>query len=154
MIPTAVIVIKLSDGTVGRCQYYREDTSAEAILAELDKTDFGDGLTVLTWRRTASVNDFPHADAFKEAWQDDGNSVTINMSKARELHRNRLRKMRAPIMVNVDIEQKRALVANDRQAVNALEAKLQALRDVTIDPRIDAAQTPEELKAVIPDILK
>jgi len=30
----------------------------------------------------------------------------------------------------------------------------QALRDVTADPRIEAAQTPEELKSLIPEALK
>ena len=34
-----------------------------------------------------------------------------------------------------------------------IRAYKQALRDVPQDPRIDAAQTPEELKAIVPDAL-
>ena len=44
-------------------------------------------------------------------------------------------------------------VAGDTVAKAAVAAQKRVLRDVTADPRIDAAKTPDELRAVWPDAL-
>ena len=82
------------------------------------------------------------------------------MDKAREVHKNRLREMRAPLLEALDIEMNNAVLAElasgsgkATQTYDGLEARTQALRDVTIDPRIESAKTPDELKVIIPNAL-
>ena len=54
----------------------------------------------------------------------------------------------------LDVEYQHADERGDVAEKARIAAKKQALRDVTADPAIEAAQTPEALKAVWPDILK
>lgn len=80
--------------------------------------------------------------------------ITINMGKAREIHRDRLREERAPLLAALDVEYQRAFETGDTEAMAAIVARKQALRDVTTDPAIDAATTPEQLSGIVPDILR
>ena len=78
--------------------------------------------------------------------------ITVNMEKARNIHRDRMREARAPLFNALDVAFQRAMETGADTA--EIVAKKQALRDVTADPAIDAAQTTDELKAVWPEILK
>lgn len=80
--------------------------------------------------------------------------IKVNMTKAKEIHRENLRKLREPLFTPLDTAFMKALEAGDAAAQAEIAAKKQALRDVTKAPGIEAAQTPEELKAVVPDVLK
>jgi hypothetical protein len=77
--------------------------------------------------------------------------ISVNMIKARDLHREKLRQAREPKFKNLDIAY---MVAVER-GLNTAEivAQKQALRDVTSDPAIEAAQTTDQLKAVWPEAL-
>jgi hypothetical protein len=78
--------------------------------------------------------------------------ITINMEKARDIHRAKMRDARVPLFLSLDIAYQRATETGvDTSAIVAMK---QALRDVTSDPAIDLAQTTDELKAIWPDILK
>ena len=79
--------------------------------------------------------------------------ITINMSKAREIHRDRLRRMRSPKLAALDVAFIRAMETSDTARLAEIAKQKRALRDVTADPRIDAAATAETLSAVIPDSL-
>jgi hypothetical protein len=74
--------------------------------------------------------------------------ITVNMERAREIHRQRLRDARAPLFAALDIAYQRATETGMNTSV--IVAQKQALRDVTSHPAIEAAQTTEELKAVWP----
>jgi hypothetical protein len=78
--------------------------------------------------------------------------ITINMDKARGIHREAMRQARATLFKELDV----AYMVAIEQGLDAatVVAKKQELRDVTANPAIEAAQTPEELKAVWPEILK
>lgn len=78
-------------------------------------------------------------------------SITIDMSKAREIQRDRMRTARAPKLDALDVSYQRAHETG--ADTSAIVAQKQALRDVTVDPAIEAAQTPDALKAVWPEIL-
>ena len=56
-------------------------------------------------------------------------------------------------MAALDIDYQRADEAADVARKREVVRRKQALRDVTDDPAIEAAQTPEELKAAIPAAL-
>ena len=90
---------------------------------------------------------------FRDAWEDKG-VISVNMGKAREIYKNLLRQKRAPLLAALDIEYQRAIESGDSALKTKIATKKQTLRDVTADPRIEAAKTPEQLKAVIPDALK
>jgi hypothetical protein len=77
--------------------------------------------------------------------------ITIDMEKARDIHRDKMRVARAPLLTTLDVAFQRALEQNANTAT--IVAQKQALRDVTSDPAIEAAQTVDQLKAVWPDIL-
>ena len=77
--------------------------------------------------------------------------ITINMAKARDIHRAKMCEARAPILAALDVQFQRALESN--ADTSAIVAKKQALRDVTSDPAIEAAQTTDQLKAVWPSVL-
>jgi hypothetical protein len=88
---------------------------------------------------------------FRDAWKRD---LSVDMGKAVEIHKTTLRDLRAPKLAALDVEFIKAVEVGDAKKQKDISDKKQALRDVTSDPRITAAQTPEELKAVIPDALK
>lgn len=88
---------------------------------------------------------------FRDAWKHD---LTVDMVKAREIHKDRLRAQRAPLLAALDIEYQIADEKGDAAAKKTVADKKQALRDVTDDPAIASAATPEELKAAIPAVLK
>lgn len=104
------------------------------------------------WVRGLEINvtDIPTDRTFRNAWKMD---LTVDMTLAREIHKNNLRIQRAPKLAALDIEYQKADEAGDLTLKKQIADKKKALRDITVDPRIAMAQTPEELKSVIPDAL-
>ena len=69
----------------------------------------------------------------------------INMTKAKEIHKNFIREARAPKLADLDVEFQKALETGSDTA--AIVSKKQALRDAPADSTIEAAKTDAELKA-------
>ena len=69
----------------------------------------------------------------------------IDMAKAREIHKTNIRAAREPKLAELDIEFQKALETG--ASTTDIVAKKQALRDAPADSGIDAATTPDELKA-------
>ena len=103
--------------------------------------------------RDASSITVPQDRTFRGAWQFNGAAVEVDMAKAREVHKNALRAERNPRFDALDAEWFRAAETADADAQASVAAQKQALRDVTADARIDAAKTPDELKALTLDVL-
>lgn len=97
--------------------------------------------------------DLPADRTFRNAWTSDGKRIVHDMEQCRAIHRERMRQARTPKLAALDIAYQRADEMKDESAKTAIAAQKQALRDVTNDQRIGAAQTPEELKAIWPAIL-
>jgi hypothetical protein len=70
--------------------------------------------------------------------------ITINLSKAKAITKDRLRAERAPLLVAQDVLYMRATEAN--QDTTAIVAEKQRLRDIT--QLADQATTLDELKAI------
>lgn len=106
--------------------------------------------------RIADDTCLPADREFRNAWTDDQptKTVDVDMSKARVIFRDRMRVARRPLLQELDAEQQRA-DENIIQTVKKAEiaSRKQILRDVTADPAIDAAETPEQLKACWPECL-
>ena len=69
----------------------------------------------------------------------------IDMAKAKEIHKTKIRVAREPLFAALDIEFQKALETS--ADTSAIIAKKQALRDAPADSAIDAATTESELKA-------
>lgn len=78
-------------------------------------------------------------------------TITIDMEKARNIHRDLMRQARAPKLAALDIAFQRALEKGSGST--QIVKQKHALRDVTSDPAIEAARNADELKAVWPEIL-
>ena len=71
--------------------------------------------------------------------------ININMDKARDIHRNKIRQARDPLLTAKDVEFYRALETG--ADTSAIVADKQALRDAPASAAIEAATTADELKA-------
>ena len=71
--------------------------------------------------------------------------INVNMTKARDIHREKVRAARNPKLAAKDVDYQRALETGADTAT--IVSEKQALRDAPAAAAIDAATTPEELKA-------
>ncbi len=146
-----------------RIVYTREDggvsvivPSPEALqtmtIEQIAAKDVPQGLSY----RITDVENIPPDRTFREAWTDENptDTVDIDMTKARDIHKNTLRELRKPLLEALDIEYFKALEAGDEAKCSEIKADKQALRDVTSHSSISNAQTPEDLKNAIPEILQ
>lgn len=77
--------------------------------------------------------------------------ITININKAKEIHRNVIRKAREPLLQKLDVDFQRALETG--QDTSAIVQQKQVLRDITQHPDLEAAQTTDEIRAFWPEVL-
>jgi len=92
------------------------------------------------------------SDLFRNAWIDDG-EVKVDMPKARELVRERLRIARAPKLAALDVQFLRATESADAKRMGEIAAQKQALRDITDDPSIAAAETDGDLVGALGNLI-
>lgn len=76
--------------------------------------------------------------------------IIININNAKNILKDKIRRDRAPILQQLDIEYLRSLENNNIIKQQEIISKKQKLRDATKDPRIDNAQTPDDLKSIDP----
>lgn len=72
-------------------------------------------------------------------------SISINMAKARELHKVKIREARKPLLESLDIDFQKALETSADTA--SIVSKKQALRDAPADSAIESASDTDALKA-------
>lgn len=77
-------------------------------------------------------------------------SVSVDMAKAREIWKNKIRAARAEEFKLLDMQYMRADEAGDVDAKAAVVARKNLLRDATDNPAIAGAKSVEELSAVWP----
>lgn len=92
----------------------------------------------------------PSDRVFRDAWVANSETavISVDMPKAKNIWRNKLRAARIAEFSRLDAEFMRALETGSD--VSAIVAQKQALRDAPAHPDIEAAQTPEQLKTVQP----
>ena len=69
----------------------------------------------------------------------------IDMAKAREIHKTKIREARAPKLAELDVEFQKALETG--ASTTDIVAKKQALRDAPADSAITSAKDTDALKA-------
>lgn len=92
----------------------------------------------------------PAETTFRHGWAADTNAniISVNMSKAKDIWRERIRLARKDEFARLDTEFIKALETG--ADTTSIVAQKQVLRDAPAHPDIDAATTPDELKAVQP----
>ena len=70
---------------------------------------------------------------------------SIDMAKAKEIHKNNIRNARTPKLAELDVEFQKALETG--ASTTDIVAKKNALRDAPADSGISSASTADELKA-------
>ncbi len=117
----------------------------ESVTSEIIKSR----IPAVSWR-LINQEELPADRTFRDAWKDSGIHIYHDMEKCRAIHRDRLRQARTPLLEALDIEYQRADEQDDLKVKRELATRKQKLRDVTKNPSIDTAATPDELKAVWP----
>jgi hypothetical protein len=101
---------------------------------------------------------FPQNRYFTDAWSlsEDSNHnpiVVIDVEKAKEVWKRRMREARASIMTKLDADYFRALETANTSWQTEVAGTKQLLRDVTKLPELLNATSVEEIEAVWPDYL-
>jgi hypothetical protein len=84
---------------------------------------------------------------FRGAWVLNGNVISEDMTKAKEIFKDKIRSVRQPLLDAEDVTYMKALEASDSSAQSACVTKKKALRDATSTSAIDAADNITKLKA-------
>ena len=77
-------------------------------------------------------------------------NININMDKAKNIWRDKIREDREPYFQSLDVDYLKATEAQNVTLKSHIETKKQQLRDAPEDSRIEEADTPELLQTVDP----
>ena len=134
----------------GRCAvtYPAKGYSLDAVIESLRRPGHNDRIpdgVEPVQMDAADVLPEPH---YRGARKLEGEKVVHDMTRAREIHRNRIRSTRAGLMNDLDTQFMRALETGSD--TKDIVAEKQRLRDAPAHPDIDKAQTVDDLKRVWP----
>ena len=130
-----VIIFKNDNGGVSTCIPTGE-ISIDAVLTK----DVPEGRDA----RIVDQNSLPRDNDFYDAWEMDDTTVTVNLAKAKEITKNRLRAERKPLLEAQDVAFQRALETG--ADTSAIVAEKNRLRDIT--KLADSATTLDELRGL------
>ena len=95
----------------------------------------------------ASTATVPSDRAFRCAWSLSGSVISEDMTKAKEIFKDKIREVRTPLLAAEDVTYMKAIEADDSAAKTASAATKTALRDATDDAAITNAADIAALKA-------
>ena len=95
----------------------------------------------------STVTSKPSDRHFRNAWAISGKVITEDMTKAKEIFKNKIREVRSPLLEAEDVVYMKALEADDASAKTASVNKKKALRDAPAAKAITDADTIAKLKA-------
>ena len=87
----------------------------------------------------------PTDRSFRNAWKQNSKTIETDMTKAKEIHKDKIRIARAPKLAELDIEFQKALETSS--STTDIVAKKQALRDAPAASGISTAASEADLKA-------
>ena len=142
------LIIKRSDGGVSLGPI---DTTADPANEVRKWQDVHPEVSVVSWR-TSPVAVTRPSRHFRDAWTDDlpGNQIDVNMTKARTIHMDRIRKVRDVELRKLDVVFMRAIESGDVAEQKRIGVLKQTLRDIPQTFDLSGATTPAELKALWP----
>ena len=110
---------------------YKADQTDEENLERVLANSVPDGVT----HRLVTISELEAevvvcaGRVFRDVWEDSGGALTVNMTRARTLHMNRIRVVRDAELVKKDVIFMRAIEADDTAAQATIGTEKQVLRD-------------------------
>ena len=101
----------------------------------------------------ASTATVPANRDFRGAWSLSGNVISEDLTKAKEIFKDKIREVRKPLLEAEDVAYMKALEADDSTAKTASATKKTNLRDATDASAISSATSITALKAAWDDDL-
>ena len=105
--------------------------------------------------REISESDIPvnRTVALRDAWEDDGSKINVNLTKARAGKTNEIRPERNKRLSDLDVSFMRAVEAGDTGQQSSIATLKQKLRDLpaTIQSDLNALDTPDKLEKFQPE---
>ena len=95
----------------------------------------------------ASTATVPANRDFRGAWSLSGSVISEDLTKAKEIFKDKIREVREPLLAAEDVVYMKALEADDASAKTASVTKKTALRDATDASAISSASDIDALKA-------
>ena len=95
----------------------------------------------------STVSSKPSDRHFRNAWAISGKVISEDMTKAKEIFKDKIRTVRQPLLDAEDVVYMKALEASDSSAQTASIAKKKKLRDAPAATAINNADTIAKLKA-------
>ena len=95
----------------------------------------------------SKVTSKPSDRHFRNAWAISGKVIAEDMTKAKEIFKDKIREVRKPLLEAEDVVYMKALEADDASAKTASVNKKKALRDAPAAKAITDADTIDKLKA-------
>jgi len=95
----------------------------------------------------AEATSIPSNRDFRGAWSLSGKVISEDMTKAKELFKDKIREVRQPLLEAEDVVYMKALEAGDSSAQTSSAEKKNNLRDAPAASAIGSASTIAELKA-------
>lgn len=129
----------------GQAEPIIEQEPEDAWLARLIKSDVPADATNV---HIVEAADIPPDRSFRNAWRHDAGVISVDMPKAREVHKAHIRKARQAALTALDVAYQRADETGDAAGKAQIAKRKQALRDLTAHPGIAKAATPQDLQAV------
>ena len=129
---------------------YTDDDGMLIIVCPADKTDKtldqikASNCPTTNTIYTVQPSDCPTDRSFRDAWTYDGTNFGINITKAKEIHKQNIRLAREKKLAELDVEFQRALETSSD--TTAIVAKKQVLRDYPAQAGISTAVTDTDLK--------
>jgi hypothetical protein len=162
--PCVRVAIQRANGTLTILSYFTEEhgfggeirwkreATPEAIEKEIaGLVEAEPWNPAISWR-FVTKEELPTHREFRNAWEDRGTHVDHNMPKAVEIHLDRVREHRAPLLDKHDKDWMKAMEKGDKKESDRIATEKQRLRDLptTLKKEFDKAKTVEELKAIFP----
>tara|TARA_R100001443_G_scaffold40845_3_gene54257 strand:+ start:8188 stop:8559 length:372 start_codon:yes stop_codon:yes gene_type:complete len=95
----------------------------------------------------ANVSSKPSDRHFRNAWAISGSVISEDVTKAKEIFKDKIRDVRKPLLEAEDVAYMKALETSDSSAQTASINKKKALRDAPANSAITNADTITKLKA-------
>ena len=131
------------------------ESGTVSIVIPIDKTieEIAEALPEGSVFSFIGKSDIPTTRFFRDCWAfpfEKENyaveSIYVDMDKARLQVQEMIRVEREPAFQKLDVAYQRATETEDKDRMKEVAELKQVLRDLPDDPRIEAAQTPEELE--------
>ncbi len=158
-----VIIFKKIDGGCGIIFPVADMFDAKSDTRKLLGIEFQNDEEILSWIAQKDVpeglewyiaekSNLPTDRYFRDAWiySNMGGVTSIDISKAKEIHKNKLRDLRKPILEKLDIEYTKASEINNEDKLTEIISKKHQLRDIT---KLELSDDLEVLKGQIPEVI-